>query len=228
MAAARCPRELRGQRRENPSGCSAAGRLLALPRPSTATAIAVGNPTAQTFGLPAEPLFARPKGAEKGGCHCSGRRRTGTENPVIQSDVGLNPCHVAEHRRRRWMSRRAAPSEAGMPKPLQSGQDGPSAGAISFRRFSLGEQRKSARPAGRKLPQHAADLQQGQTAQTEPDASSRPSTSNGAPPPTQREQIPAKTATAPPAPKPPPAPTRRQHPTAWRQGPAAGSCHESR
>ena len=46
---------------------------------------------------------------------------------MIQSDAGLNPCHVAEHRSRRWMSRRAAPSEAGMPKPLQSGQDGPSA-----------------------------------------------------------------------------------------------------
>ena len=35
--------------------------------------------------------------------------------------------NVAEHRSRRWISRRAAPSEAGMPKPLQSGQDGPSA-----------------------------------------------------------------------------------------------------
>jgi hypothetical protein len=111
--------------------------------------------------------FARPKGAEKGGCHCSGRRAcgaatalrcspstggsetrplcglrqptrssvagcasrlsTGTEKPVIRRDVDSNPCHVAEHRSRRWISRRAAPSEAGKPKPLQSGQDGPSA-----------------------------------------------------------------------------------------------------
>ena len=113
--------------------------------------------------------FARPKGAEKGGCRCSGRRAYGATTalrcspstggsetrplcglkqptrlirrrlrvlaehwhgkPTHRRDLSLNPCHVAEHRSRRWISRRAAPSEAGKPKPLQSGQDGPSATA---------------------------------------------------------------------------------------------------
>ena len=47
--------------------------------------------------------------------------------PAHRCGLDLTPCHVAEHRSRRWISRRAAPSEARMPKPLQVGHDGPSA-----------------------------------------------------------------------------------------------------
>ena len=112
--------------------------------------------------------FARPKGAEKGGCHRSDRPAYGVTTALRCSPPAGGPklaryaasdsrpaysagvcasrlsrrhgkpallevwgfrsrLNVAEHRSRRWISRRAAPSEAGMPKPLQSGQDGPSA-----------------------------------------------------------------------------------------------------
>ena len=139
--------------------------------------------------------FARPKGAEKGGCHRSGRRDDCPTMLAVDGRVGNSPAARRARQGCRSRCSRARTARLQRPPTARSTGNPPPdrrratrSGAVSFRRFSLGEQRKSARPAGRKLPQHAADLQQGydlgQTAQTEPDASSRPSTSNGAPPPT--------------------------------------------